>query len=62
MLDHGSASPADASSTPAPTPPIVRHAPEFSGRAGEYFGIWIVNLLLGIVTFGLWNRRARAEV
>lgn len=61
MLDHGSASPADASSTPAPTPPIVRHAPEFSGRAGEYFGIWIVNLLLGIVTLGIYSAWAKVR-
>ena len=25
----------------------------FSGRAREYFGIWIVNLLLSIVTLGI---------
>ena len=33
----------------------VRHQPVFSGRTGEYFGIWFVNLLLGIVTLGIYS-------
>jgi len=61
MLDHGSARPADASDTPAPPPRAVRHVPEFSGRAGEYFGIWIVNLLLGIVTLGIYSAWAKVR-
>ncbi|TBW59611.1 DUF898 domain-containing protein [Marinobacter halodurans] len=27
----------------------------FTGRGGEYFGIWIVNILLTIVTFGIYS-------
>lgn len=27
----------------------------FSGKAGEFFGIWIVNLLLSIVTLGIYS-------
>lgn len=61
MLDHGSAPPADASGAPVPSPPTVRHVPEFSGRAGEYFGIWIVNLLLGIVTLGIYSAWAKVR-
>lgn len=36
----------------------------FSGTGGEYFRVWIVNLLLSIVTFGLytpWARRRTAR-
>ena len=61
MLDHGSAPPADASSAPAPSPRVVRHRPEFSGRAGEYFGIWFVNLLLSIVTLGIYSAWAKVR-
>jgi len=28
---------------------------EFTGRGGEYFGIWIVNILLTIVTLGIYS-------
>ncbi|EPJ49679.1 MAG: hypothetical protein OFPI_23530 [Osedax symbiont Rs2] len=28
---------------------------EFSGRGGEFFGIWIVNVLLSIVTLGIYS-------
>ncbi|MGY0504614.1 YjgN family protein [Luteimonas sp. e5] len=38
-----------------PALPISRHRPEFSGTAREYFGIWIVNLILGILTLGIWS-------
>ena len=61
MLDHGSAPPADASNAPAPSPRVVRHRPEFSGRAGEYFGIWFVNLLLSIVTLGIYSAWAKVR-
>ncbi|TDK28615.1 DUF898 domain-containing protein [Luteimonas aestuarii] len=36
-------------------PSITRERPVFSGRAGEYFGIWIVNVLLSIVTLGIYS-------
>ena len=61
MLDHGSASTADAPNMPAPSPRVVRHRPEFSGRAGEYFGIWFVNLLLSIVTLGIYSAWAKVR-
>jgi uncharacterized membrane protein YjgN (DUF898 family) len=28
---------------------------EFNGKAGEYFRIWIVNVLLSIVTLGIYS-------
>ena len=34
---------------------VMKNAFQFHGRGGEYFGIWIVNILLTIVTFGLYS-------
>lgn len=36
-------------------------AVEFNGRAGEWFGIWIVNLLLSIVTIGIYSAWAKVR-
>jgi len=33
----------------------------FTGNAGEYFGIWIVNLLLSIVTLGIYSAWAKVR-
>jgi len=33
----------------------------FTGKGGEYFGIWIVNLLLTIVTFGIYSAWAKVR-
>jgi uncharacterized membrane protein YjgN (DUF898 family) len=33
----------------------------FTGRAGEYFGIWIVNILLKIVTCGIYSAWAKVR-
>ena len=38
-----------------------RYSPEFSGQAGEYFGIWFVNLLLSIVTLGIYSAWAKVR-
>ena len=27
----------------------------FKGTAGEYFGIWIVNVILSIITIGIYS-------
>lgn len=35
------------------------HPLEFTGRGGEFFRVWIVNLLLSIVTLGLYTPFAR---
>ncbi|GFE64736.1 YjgN family protein [Litoreibacter roseus] len=34
---------------------------EFRGKAGEWFGIWIVNLLLSIVTLGIYSAWAKVR-
>ena len=40
-----------------PTPERV----EFHGKATEFFGIWIVNVLLSIVTFGIYSAWAKVR-
>jgi uncharacterized membrane protein YjgN (DUF898 family) len=55
----------------APTPPsalaktdasgIVMHRFEFTGSGGEYFRIWIVNLLLTILTCGIYSAWAKVR-
>ena len=43
---------------------IGAHPLEFTGRGGEYFRVWIVNVLLSIVTLGFytpWARRRTAQ-
>ena len=47
--------------TPAAAPrgAIEPHAVRFSGDGGEYFGVWMVNVLLTIVTLGLYTPWAR---
>lgn len=39
----------------------VPHPVRFHGDAREYFGIWIVNLLLSIVTFGIYSAWAKVR-
>ena len=50
---------------PAPSPqPAIPAAPipfEFTGRAGEYFRIWIVNFFLSIVTLGIYSAWAKVR-
>ena len=33
----------------------------FTGQAGEYFGIWIVNILLSVVTLGIYSAWAKVR-
>ncbi len=39
----------------------TRHPVRFHGTASEYFGIWIVNLLLSIVTIGIYSAWAKVR-
>ena len=34
---------------------IEAHPLEFTGSGGEYFRVWIVNVLLGILTLGFYS-------
>lgn len=46
---------------PPPTPVSRTERFEFTGSAGEYFRIWIVNLLLTVVTLGLYAAWAKVR-
>ena len=61
MHDQTSAVSANASDGPSAMPEVVRHRPVFSGQTGEYFGIWFVNLLLSIVTLGIYSAWAKVR-
>lgn len=49
-MDHGA---------PQERPGITAYPLEFSGSGGEYFRVWIVNVLLTIVTLGFYTPFAR---
>src|SRR5688500_4641132 len=42
-------------------PPAIRHGIEFTGRAGEFFGIWFVNLVLSVLTLGIYSAWAKVR-
>jgi uncharacterized membrane protein YjgN (DUF898 family) len=46
---------------PASPPPPAPEAVRFTGTGSEYFGIWIVNLLLTIVTIGIYSAWAKVR-
>jgi uncharacterized membrane protein YjgN (DUF898 family) len=45
----------------APAPEPQRLPVRFTGKGGEYFRIWIVNLLLTLVTLGIWSAWAKVR-
>lgn len=47
----------------APLPPASQdfHRLSFTGKASEYFGIWIVNILLTIITLGIYSAWAKVR-
>jgi uncharacterized membrane protein YjgN (DUF898 family) len=53
--------PAPSTAIPEPNGKIESSAIEFSGTGGEYFRIWIVNLLLIMVTFGIYYPWAKVR-
>lgn len=61
MLDQYNAVPGEGAADTAPDSGITRCRPQFDGRAGEYFGIWIVNVLLTIVTLGIYSAWAKVR-
>ena len=48
-------------SSSAPPPIQAQYPFHFSGNAAEYFRIWIVNLLLSIVTLGIYSAWAKVR-
>jgi uncharacterized membrane protein YjgN (DUF898 family) len=54
--------PAESPAIPEPAPPARIQLPfEFRGTGAEYFRIWIVNLLLTIVTLGIYSAWAKVR-
>src|SRR5262245_57561363 len=49
--ESGTAPPIEPPAAPTPVPLAF----SFTGTASDYFRIWIVNLLLNLVTLGLWS-------
>lgn len=46
---------------PPALPPVTRHTPEFRGKTGEFFGIWIVNVVLTVLTLGIYSAWAKVR-
>ncbi|QVQ24407.1 YjgN family protein [Achromobacter deleyi] len=52
----GPAAPSSPQPPPAHDAPVLQVAPvQFNGVARDFFGVWFVNLLLTIVTLGIWS-------
>lgn len=56
---EGPVSASDPFAAPATGP--AEHPLVFSGRGSEYFGIWIVNLLLTVATLGIYSAWAKVR-
>ena len=50
-----------AAATPAAAPGQATQAFQFTGSGGEYFRIWIVNLLLSVLTLGVYSAWAKVR-
>ena len=53
-----------SAAVPAPLPGIDKHRVHFTGSGSDYFKLWLSNLLLTIVTLGIytpWARRRRIQ-
>ncbi|HEY3698371.1 MAG TPA: YjgN family protein [Spongiibacteraceae bacterium] len=59
MLDQTPTQPVDTHSPAATQPREYRF--RFTGSGGEYFSIWIVNLLLSILTLGIYSAWAKVR-
>ncbi len=53
--------PPAASAIDTPDSTETRHRFVFSGKGGEYFGIWIVNILLSIIAIGIYSAWAKVR-
>lgn len=58
-MHASTASAANLDPAPSPTPQLLNF--EFRGTGGEYFRIWIVNLLLTLVTLGIYGPWAKVR-
>jgi uncharacterized membrane protein YjgN (DUF898 family) len=63
----GATAPASLQAEPPPPaepvapPPLPSSRVQFSGRGGEYFRIWVVNLLLTLLSFGIYSAWAKVR-
>lgn len=46
---------------PPDMPQLQRHATVFTGKTSEFFGIWIINVVLGILTLGIYSAWAKVR-
>lgn len=46
---------------PPDMPRQQRHTAEFTGKASEFFGIWIINVVLEILTLGIYSAWAKVR-
>lgn len=53
--------PGELAALPAAPEALYTASPVFTGRGGEYFRIWVVNLLLTLVTLGLYSAWAKVR-
>ena len=48
-------------SSAKPLTPLSSSKVQFSGKGGEFFGIWIVNILLSVLTLGIYSAWAKVR-
>ena len=53
--------PESSLNTAPSSPPLTEHPFNFSGSGNEYFRIWIVNLLLSVLTLGIYSAWAKVR-
>ena len=58
---HGPSSGGDAAPFAQGMLTETRHPFSFSGKGSEYFGIWIVNIILSIITIGIYSAWAKVR-
>ncbi len=51
----------DRPTSDRPSPPLKNLPFQFNGSGGEYFKIWIVNILLSVVTLGIYSAWAKVR-
>ncbi|POF47043.1 DUF898 family protein, partial [Vibrio vulnificus] len=39
----------------------ITNSIQFKGQGGEFFGIWIVNILLSVITLGIYSAWAKVR-
>ncbi len=61
MPDSAALFPTFDAPEPAPPPEPQTHQVQFTGSGGEYFKIWIVNLLLTVATLGIYSAWAKVR-